>query len=138
MYSNARLTGSRVCTETRNLFREISVSFGKYREISRNFGQFRKVAFREISANFKANINENQQNYTSLKELFANCSKLQPKLPKTTEISRNHLLPKLQKLCEISRNVWPKRYTKFREISVIPKFCEISVQTLTGIFFWSK
>ena len=29
---------------------------------------------------------------------------IRPKLPKTTEISRNRLLPKLPKLCEILRN----------------------------------
>ena len=32
-------TVNRVCTETRNLFREISVSFGKFREISDYFGK---------------------------------------------------------------------------------------------------
>ena len=38
--------GARVCTETRNLLREISVSFGKFREIS---VKFLTETFREIS-----------------------------------------------------------------------------------------
>ena len=33
------LYADRVYTETRNMFREISVSFGIFREISRNFGK---------------------------------------------------------------------------------------------------
>ena len=86
-------------------FRSVSV-----RSVSRNFGQFRKVSFREISVNFsqgeirifchfrvlnslsyfKSIINQNQQNYTSLKGLFAKCSKLQPNVEKRlTKTDRN-------------------------------------------------
>ena len=49
----------RVCTETRNQFRKISVSFGKFCEISQNFGNI-SVTFgekREFSDYFVKNQN---------------------------------------------------------------------------------
>ena len=43
----------RVCTETRNLFREISVGYGKFREISLKFRSVSKTTeIAEIDRNF--------------------------------------------------------------------------------------
>ena len=110
-------------------FREILVSFGKKsfvkfwsvseRSVSRNFGRFHTKrnslnvcnlrSFNCLSR-FKSIINENQQNYTSLKGLFAN-------LLWSFDFSRNSLLPKLPKFCEISRTFdrnLLKRFATFR------------------------
>ena len=88
---------TRVCTETQNLFREISVIFGKFREILVNFAQEEIVIFLGFS-HFSSIINKNQL-HNSQEVLYANCSKLQSNLVKFWEIVCFHV----------------QSYTKFRE-----------------------
>ena len=83
----------------------------------RNF--FYNFKFLNCISHFKSIIKENYQNYTSLKGLFANCSKLQPKNSKnsTTEIAENDQnFPKLSAI-EIRRNFAKRSTETYRNVS---------------------
>ena len=125
------------------MFREISVKFWSVSEssVSRKFGKSRtrrnsiflgNFRFLNCLSQFKSIINKNQQNYTYLKGLLANCSKLHPNLLWSFEkfVDRNCLkrLKFREIVClwnfrnyanfakfftEIDRNVL-RNFTKFR------------------------